>query len=381
MSTMRRARSQERQHLIRHARPRSPPQSSIYLPDELHDQDLADRSKHRRPHHENANRESNGCAKALCMLSTLVLVVLIFVVLAIVSGEDDAFQTTSATFDLSDLIRDNRMSSSSTGSSLAIDSFSSSSGSGASTDDTFVTAGFQSGSGTVADPACTISNVEIGFAQCSNRIVNGFSTDTLFNPNAAWNLGNCIVPYMHINLRQFISIRTITMQAGQFWNLYDLQAGSTSTPIAQYTQDNALVQYIQNNKTNVPYRIETYFTDSNPLYYYRNEPRQCQSSIDFVLEFEQCQCSSGSANGTTSVFQQECDCTNFSSPISVESMLMPANFSSSSSSTGSSILVSSSASSSSSGSVAMTPSSITSSSSLTMPIMFTSTGADSSTAS
>ena len=288
---------------------------------------VVDRSpepRHRHHHNdtEHSQQEGSNTVRFLCLFFTLALVILVLLALAVASNSEDAFVTDTATFRPQDFQRTLSLSSTgafqltSTGSNL--------------TAAPPVTAGEQTAS---PDPACLVSNVEIGFAQCSNRITSGFSTDSLFSPNATYNLGRCVVPYMHTNLRQFVAVRTPSLMAGQFWQL--TASSNASQVLAQYTRENSEVQYISNNATNTAYRVTTQLTDSNPAYYYRTKARECASVITFVLDFESCVCSPGAMNGTTSLLNEFCDCSGFSAPIVLDPLQgVNATFNGSSSSTG-----------------------------------------------
>lgn len=267
--------------------------------------------------------ESSNTVRFLCIFFTLALLLLVLVALAVISNSEDAFVTDTATFRPQDFQR--TLSASSTG-SFQPSSTAGSSGTAAPP----LTAGQQQA---VPDPACLVSNVEIGFAQCSNRITTGFSTDTLFSPNATYDLGRCIVPYMHTNLRQFVAVRTPSLMAGQFWQL--APRSNLSNIIAQYTRESSMVQYINNNATNMGYQLTTQLTDSNPAYYYRTKARECASVISFILDFETCVCLPGAQNGTTSSLNEFCDCSGFSAPIVLDPSLQANSTSYSSSSSSS----------------------------------------------
>lgn len=171
----------------------------------------------------------------------------------------------------------------------------------------------------VPDPSCLVTNVEIGFAQCSNRLNGSFSTDSLFvaEPDRRRDLGLCVVPYDHTLLRQFVAVRTPSLPAGQFFRVYEQP--DTFTPVAQYTAESQDMQFLQLNASTprLRYELQSSFADPNPAYYYRGEGRLCAGVFEFELALEQCACEQAvNSTGTTTLLQSPCDCSNFSLPSS-----------------------------------------------------------------
>lgn len=66
------------------------------------------------------------------------------------------------------------------------------------------------------DPQCTIINVEIGQATCSNAIIRSIPSDQVFHPNAEYDLQLCVVPWDFIYLKQFIFVRSINQVSYRF---------------------------------------------------------------------------------------------------------------------------------------------------------------------
>jgi hypothetical protein len=270
-------------------------------------------SEHKPSHTQSGSRHStkngsdkgNNCGRFLLSISLLALVVLLMIALSALQGNDDKILFTQ-TFPPGYF---NRSNTTETNSTYVFQN------------DTYV-AGAAPSSGTVEDPVCTVTNIEIGFAQCANKINRTFSTDALFYPNASRDLGSCVVPYANSNLRQFIAVRTPFVQQTQYWTLTGTR--NASEVIAEYQPMSQLVQYLQTNSSANSaarpevFTLRTQFVDPNPVFYYRGQPRACDGVFTFTLLFEECPCfASNSSVGFSSILRDQCDCSNATAPLSV----------------------------------------------------------------
>jgi hypothetical protein len=66
------------------------------------------------------------------------------------------------------------------------------------------------------DPQCSIVNVEVGQSTCTNAIIRAIDSDAVFNPDAKYDMGLCIVPWDFIYLKQFVVVRSVNQISFQY---------------------------------------------------------------------------------------------------------------------------------------------------------------------